>query len=437
MTSSNILLISPWIYDFAAYDLWLKPLGLLTLSSILRQNGYFISYIDCLNRHHPGKYRRYGLPPEVFRKELDQVPAPQAILVTCMATYWYSGVQLAIEMVKEKWPGVPVFLGGLYPSVCLEHAQAHSGADFVYPSTGLADFFAKLGELTGRSDLSCPRDFASFPTPDLKCIDNPTYAVLATSLGCPFSCDYCASDYLYPGFNQKKPDVVYEEIVDLVKKYKIKNIAFYDDALLVNPQEHIIPLLKKVVDNHHLHLNFHTPNSTHARQIDRGVADLLFQSGFKNLRISLETSRPDRQKELGDKVTNQEFARAVKNLRRAGFKSHEIWAYIMIGMPGEVPEEVLESMIFALKCGALPVPVEYSPIPHTKLWPHFACDFIDQDNIDPLQHNNSVTLYRSKDSEMLLQLKDLSHVFRFGLHQRINLFDESDLAKGFKKVLAS
>ena len=461
-----VLLISPWVYDFAAYDLWLKPLGLLTLSSILRRNGYSISYIDCLDRHHPAladygfksktkkdgsghfysevipkpdvlsdiprRFRRYGLPPEVFKYELGQIPTPQAVLITCMATYWYPGAQLAIEMVKVKWPGMPVFLGGIYPSVCIEHAQRYSGADFVYPSSGMADFFVKLGELTGKS--TCPANFSSLPPPDLTCIKNPTYAVLATSRGCPFSCDYCASDYLYPGFNQKDPEAVYREIVDIVKTYHIKNFSLYDDALLVNPQEHIIPLLNKIIANNHLHLNFHTPNSTHARLVDREVAGLLYQSGFKNMRISLETARPDRQKELGGKVTCDEFSRAVKNLRQAGFKPYEIWVYIMIGMPGEIPEEVLESMIFALKCGALPVPVEYSPIPHTKLWPLFAKEFADPDNIDPLLHNNSVTLYRSQNSEILLQLKDLSQMFRKGLHMGINLFDDSDLAKQFKRI---
>jgi radical SAM superfamily enzyme YgiQ (UPF0313 family) len=222
--------------------------------------------------------------------------------------------------------------------------------------------------------------------------------------------------------------------VDCVKKLHIKNIAIYDDALLVKPEEHIIPLLKKIVANPRLHLNFHTPNSTHARLINRKVADLLFKSGFKNLRISLETSWPERQKNLGDKVTNEEFARAVKNLHNAGFKSHEIWAYIMIGMPDQEPEEVLESMLFALRCGAQPVPVEYSPIPHTRLWPLFAKEFADPENIDPLLHNNSVTLYRSKDSDILLKLKNLSKLLRQGLHLDINLFDDSDLARRFKRI---
>ena len=33
----HILLVNPWIHDFAAYDFWAKPLGLLTLGGILRR----------------------------------------------------------------------------------------------------------------------------------------------------------------------------------------------------------------------------------------------------------------------------------------------------------------------------------------------------------------------------------------------------------------
>ena len=45
----NILLINPWIHDFSAYDLWYKPLGLLSLASLLRRNGAQITFIDCLH----------------------------------------------------------------------------------------------------------------------------------------------------------------------------------------------------------------------------------------------------------------------------------------------------------------------------------------------------------------------------------------------------
>ena len=50
--SSNLLLINPWIYDFAAYDFWAKPLGFLYVAALLRKNGFSIHYIDCLCSDH-------------------------------------------------------------------------------------------------------------------------------------------------------------------------------------------------------------------------------------------------------------------------------------------------------------------------------------------------------------------------------------------------
>ena len=45
----HILLINPWITDFAAYNFWIKPLGLLSIASLLRKNGFQITLIDCID----------------------------------------------------------------------------------------------------------------------------------------------------------------------------------------------------------------------------------------------------------------------------------------------------------------------------------------------------------------------------------------------------
>ncbi len=52
MKRPKILLVNPWIHDFAAYDLWAKPLGLLVLGSILRLQGWDPVFVDCLDPHH-------------------------------------------------------------------------------------------------------------------------------------------------------------------------------------------------------------------------------------------------------------------------------------------------------------------------------------------------------------------------------------------------
>jgi radical SAM superfamily enzyme YgiQ (UPF0313 family) len=50
----KFLIVNPWIYDSAAYDFWLKPLGLLYISSILKKEGHEVHFIDNLDRYTDG-----------------------------------------------------------------------------------------------------------------------------------------------------------------------------------------------------------------------------------------------------------------------------------------------------------------------------------------------------------------------------------------------
>ena len=59
--SKKILLINPWIHDFAAYDFWLKPLGLLYLGGLLRANQpprFILSIVLILTPRHAAKERQ-------------------------------------------------------------------------------------------------------------------------------------------------------------------------------------------------------------------------------------------------------------------------------------------------------------------------------------------------------------------------------------------
>ena len=61
----NILLVNPWIHDFAAYDFWAKPLGLLYIAAWLRANNWKVYIIDCLNPHHPQMPFEPGVRPAI------------------------------------------------------------------------------------------------------------------------------------------------------------------------------------------------------------------------------------------------------------------------------------------------------------------------------------------------------------------------------------
>ena len=62
----EILLVNPPIYDFTAYDFWLKPYGMLTVAGFLRGKANF-KLFDFLDRNHPFmqaaglKEKKFGL----------------------------------------------------------------------------------------------------------------------------------------------------------------------------------------------------------------------------------------------------------------------------------------------------------------------------------------------------------------------------------------
>jgi len=72
----QILLINPWIYDFAAHNLWLEPLGLLTIAAALRDHGYGVRVIDCLAPFAGAPRPRPDGSGKFFRTIIDSPPAP-------------------------------------------------------------------------------------------------------------------------------------------------------------------------------------------------------------------------------------------------------------------------------------------------------------------------------------------------------------------------
>jgi len=417
-TAPNVLLVNPWITDFAAYNFWIKPLGLLQIGSLLRRNGFRVSYVDCLDysiktkkygdgkflktkiekplplKSVPRNYSQYGIPEEMLLKKLSLLEEPDLICVSSGMTYWYPGVFKLIEITKRLFKNVPVILGGIYATLCFEHAKRCSGADIVFPGGGEAEVLRLLSDLAGfESELNEFRNpqlairNETYPAFDL--YPHLEYVCMATSTGCPFKCSYCASPFLTKDFYKRDPLHVVEEIEYWTTRFRINNIAFYDDALLIEPTKHFIPIMKEVI-NKGIRSNLHTPNALHIREINEEVASLLFRSGFKTIRLGFETSNEATQLETGAKVDNHEFRKAIMCLKKAGYSGEEIGVYVMVGLPGQRVGEVEESIAFVEEAGARPMLVEYSPIPYTPIFEKAKkMSQFDLEN-EPLYHNNSI-----------------------------------------------
>ncbi len=441
-SNPHILLINPWIHDFAAYNFWAAPLGLLTLGAMLRDHGAMVSYMDCLDQFHPRlpdadpsarfgrgpylktqiskpagmediprNYCRYGISPEWFEADLRSLPRPDLVLVTSMMTYWYPGVQEAIAIVKTVFPEVPVILGGIYATLCQEHAVKFSGADLVIAGPGETRIFTAAQKLIGWSAVheTDSENLDAFPFPAADLQRKIPFVALMTSIGCPFSCAYCASGYLNSKRRLRSPDRIVEEIRFWNSRYGVIDMVFYDDALLVDSQLHAIPMFEKIITSGLCKtVRFHTPNAVHIREITHTTARLMAGAGFQTLRLGLETTAGDRQ-DFDHKVTRKEFVAAVSCLKSAGFRGDQVGAYLLTGLPGQSWESVEASVETVRKAGITPVPAHFTPIPHTALWPAAVASSRYDLESDPIFTNNAIFPCQKEPFswEPLIRLKKL------------------------------
>lgn len=421
------LLIQPWIYDFAAFDLWACPLGLLNLGGLLRAGGWDISYLDCLDRFHPAmadrmplekhfhvgkyyaeevpkpealawvprRYKRHGLPPELVEREMQEMPRPDVILVTSRMTYWYPGVAEVIALCRRLFPGVPVALGGTYATLCPDHARAVCRPDAVVRGEGEPQLDGLLRSLTGRGlvGAGAGADGAgadwSPVAPAFDLLRNRKAIGIETSRGCPYSCTYCASSILVPRYRRKPVERVVGELLWAVGELGAEDVAFHDDALLLDSAHHFLPLVDAVLARK-VRARFHTPNGLFANEITAPVAERLKALGVETIRLSLESNDEDRLRRLRRRVFPRHFTEAVRHLHAAGFTPRQIGVYLLAGLPGQSIGEVRDSIDFVIAQGASPYLAEYSPIPGTAEWPHAVTKARRPIAEEPLLQNNTI-----------------------------------------------
>ena len=400
----KILLVNPPIYDFAAYDFWLKPCGLLSVAGYLRGKADFALF-DYLDRVHPlaakqkelesdrwgrGRFyceqipnpacleeipryfRRFGLPRSLFEDFLKQKGLFDFVLIQTMMTYWYQGVQEVIGDIRKVCPGTRIILGGNYVTLCSGHAQA-LGADLLVQGTNLESIWEYL-DMT--PDLKQPALWEAYKQLNV--------GVLKLTDGCPFNCTYCCVPKVYGKFKARPLERSLAEL-ELLAKRGVENIAFYDDALLFEAQKVLIPFLEGVLKRN-IKVSFHSPNGLNARFITRELAELMLQAGFKTFYLGFESASLQWQRRTGSKVSSDELARAVQHLTAARAEPTSITAYQLLGHPNTDIQQLEESMHFANSLGIRGMLADFSPIPGTPDG-EAARKWVDMD--EPLLHNKT------------------------------------------------
>jgi radical SAM superfamily enzyme YgiQ (UPF0313 family) len=429
----HALLIFPPVYDFALFDLFLRPYALLKLGRWLEKAGYTVTLINALDYREanlrqgekkpkrkpdgtgkfyrrviskpqvfsslPRFYARYGIAEQVLEEKIKNVH-PDIILITSGMTYWYQGVKEMAELVKKIHARVPVVVGGIYASLCPAHAQRILKADAII----VGNAYPSLCDLLSKMNLPAPES-----PPAEEYLSDPDYYYDACAVrlnsGCVFNCSYCASSLLAGEFRPGQP----LQLVRLIKKintdFGINSFAFYDDALLAHKEAAIIPFLEQIIAAKRS-INFFAPNGLHIAFLDPVTAGLMKKAGFKEVRLGFESSSPHFHTTHGFKHNVSMLGQGVEALKSGGYNPSEIAVYVLAGLPGQHPEEVEQSIHYAASFGIKVFVAEYSPIPGTELWEECVKHSSFPLAEEPLTHNNTLFALQSEE----FSLRDLDRL---------------------------
>jgi hypothetical protein len=408
----EILLVNPPVYDFAAYDFWLKPYGMLSVAGKLRNRARF-KLFDFMDRLHPfadkqhlrtdrwnrGRFyyetiprpqplesipryfRRFGLPRKIFQDFLKQERPFDFVFIQTAMTYWYPGVREVIEDVRKITPGAKIILGGNYVTLCLKHAECLN-SDFIVHGTNLEPLWKYL-RINPEPDQP----------PLWQLYDKLNVGVLKLTDGCPFQCTYCSVPEVYGKFKTRPLQHSLAQL-EMLSSLAVKDIAFYDDALLFDAHKVLVPFLNEVI-NRNIKVNFHTPNALNARFITEDLAELMVKAGFRTFYLGFESASQKWQKRTGSKVFSDELAMAVEylNVARASCPCarpkrpcREITAYQILGHPHIEIQQLENSMHFVNSLGIRGMLADFSPIPGTPDG-DYCKKWVDMN--EPLMHNKT------------------------------------------------
>lgn len=318
------------------------------------------------------------------------VPADADMHAVTYASGQHSLARQYLRALRGQAPQALIAVGGIHATVDRASVVAMPEADIVCSGEGEHALFALMDYAVDRTRVpNLPNvhlrgmplrplekvpyaDVNALPFPDRSIFDRALLArspEFIFSRGCPHSCAYCANSFLNKNFGciirRKSPEYCIAEI-DNAKAV----LGFGDDTMLTFHDDIFLTDMEWLREFARLYTARHGNPfrcNTSAKAVNRENIALLKEMHCAELWIGIETGNEElRRKVLHKHVSNQRIIEAFDLANGAGLNTV---SFMMVGIPGESRQSILDSMRLNRRCRVFSTSVaRFQPFPGTPLY---------------------------------------------------------------------
>ena len=356
------------------------PLGLAYISSSLKKHGFKVEVLDGVGeapKNRTGYFKGYlvGLSLEEVVEKIN--PNTLAIGISVIFTHeWPVAVKL-VSLIKEKFPNIPIILGGEHISALPEFSLNTSSIDYIVLGEGEETILELMNAIKNKSsvekiegigykinnevvintrrnrrrsvdDISYP-DWDSFNVKGYHenrfvggmYSDGITIPILATR-GCPYQCTYCSSPNMWsPLWIPRDPIRVVDEIEYNVKKFGAKNFPFQDLTAIIK-KDWVKAFCEELIKRD-LNISWQLPSGTRSEAIDSEIAFLLKKSGMSSMAYAPESGSDETRKMIKKQMRTDRLFDSIDATAKADLN---LSVFLVIGFPHDLPKHLEENKNF-------------------------------------------------------------------------------------------
>jgi anaerobic magnesium-protoporphyrin IX monomethyl ester cyclase len=332
------------------------PLCLLSLASPLLSAGFLVSLID-----------------GAITPDFERVIAREAGDAMCLGISLLTGpmIQTAVRVarqVKKAHPGLPFIFGGWHPSLLPEQTMQPRCVDAIVRGQGeltlleIAKRLAEGKELEGVRGISHKQDgrivheaerplenINNLPPPAYHLADFDAYARIrgkremgyATSVGCPYACNYCTDQVFYKRrFNAYRAERVIREVTELAERYRLDEVAFLDSNFPVDVNRALA--IGRGLLGQKVKFRWTVQASTDlvCRMSDEDIC-MLAESGLSHMGFGTESASQEVLSLMNKKHQRiDDMYETARKTEKAGFR---VTFNIILGYPGETEADRVQT----------------------------------------------------------------------------------------------